>query len=157
LDGDSLLAELGKSSVKKDTNPKDALGIRKVPFSTVPMGVVAQTGLAMMEGGRKYGRHNYRGAKVPAVRASVYFDANFRHMTAWWEGEDIDPDSGLSHVIKAIASLTVLADAMMTGQLEDDRPPKLPSGWQKPLNEHAGDIIDRYPESLPPYTAKDEE
>lgn len=141
----------------KETNPKDALGIRKAPITTVPMHVIFQVGLAMMEGGRKYGRHNYRGATVPAVRASVYVDATARHLAQWWEGEDIDPDSGLSHIIKAIASLTVLADAIMTGQLEDDRPPRLPAGWMGKLNEHAGDIIERYPVSKDPYTAKGEE
>ncbi len=144
-------------SEKKDTNPKDALGIRKFPITTIPMEIIGQAGLAMMEGGRKYGRHNYRGAKVPAVRASVYVDAAFRHLSAWWEGEDIDPDSGLSHIIKLIACGLVLGDALVTGQLEDDRPPKLPAGWQKRLNEMAGQIIDRYPDAVAPYTAKGEE
>jgi Domain of unknown function (DUF5664) len=138
--------------VLKASNPKDAIGIRKVPITTVPMGVMLQVGLAMAEGARKYGRGNYRGSKVPAVRASVYIDAAFRHEASYWEGEDIDPDSGLNHIIKGIASLVVLADAIMTGQLEDDRPPRLPAGWMQKLNEHMGDIIDRYPNAKEPYT-----
>lgn len=142
----------------KDTNPKDALGIAKVPITTVPMQVMLQVGLAMMEGGRKYGRHNYRGSKVPAVRASVYVDAAMaRHLPAWWEGEDIDPDSGINHVIKAIASLVVLADAINTGQLEDDRPPRLKAGWIAELNQKAADIIARYPVAKDPYTQKRED
>ena len=83
--------------MKKATNPKDAVGIKKVPLSTVSSKVIMEMGLGMLEGARKYGRHNYR---VAGVRASVYYDACMRHLMAWWEGEDIDPDSGLHHIIK---------------------------------------------------------
>lgn len=135
----------------KQTNPKDAVGIRKVPFSTVPTEVIAEIGLAMLEGARKYARHNYR---IAGVRSSVYFDALMRHMCAWWEGEDIDPDSGLNHVIKALSTLTVLRDAMINDKLTDDRPPSLKAGWVNELNKKAGEIIDKHPDSLPPYTIK---
>ncbi|NBT76566.1 MAG: hypothetical protein EBT15_11515 [Betaproteobacteria bacterium] len=33
----------------KATNPKDAVGIRKAPLSTVPSGVMAEVGVAMLE------------------------------------------------------------------------------------------------------------
>lgn len=135
----------------KDTNPKDAVGIRKVPMSTVSAPVIAELGLAMMEGARKYGRHNYRDA---GVRASVYYDAVMRHMMAWWEGEDVDPDSGLSHITKAIASLAVLRDSMLNKNYEDDRPPKLDPLWLLSLNEQAGAIIDKYPNAVDPHTEK---
>ena len=69
---------------KKDTNPKDAIGIAKTPMSVISGPVIAELGLAMMEGARKYGRHNYRAV---GVRASVYYDAMMRHMMAFWEGE----------------------------------------------------------------------
>jgi hypothetical protein len=134
----------------KDTNPKDAVGTRKVPFSTVPAPYVAELGLAMLEGARKYGRHNYRAI---GVRASVYYDAAMRHLTAWWEGEDIDPESGLSHLTKAGACLAVLRDSMRQGNWTDDRPPKTPAGWTKELNTKAAEIIDRIPESADAYTA----
>lgn len=105
----------------KPTNPKDAVGVAKAPLSTVPANVLAETGVAMLEGALKYGRHNYRQA---GVRASVYYDALMRHIMAWWEGEDIDPDSGIPHIVKAIATLVVLRDADFRGMLEDDRPPR---------------------------------
>lgn len=130
---------------KKLTNPKDAVGVHKVPFGTLSQAVLAEVGLAFLEGARKYGRHNYRPA---GVRASVYFDANGRHMARWWEGEDNDPDSGLNHVVKAIASLVVLRDSMITGNWTDDRPPALPAGWMDALNVKAGEIVDRYPSGV---------
>ena len=135
----------------KATNPKDLVGIRKVFFSVIPWGVIAELGLALLEGARKYGRHNYR---IAGVLASVYFDANQRHMADWWEGVDIDKDSGLSHVTKAIASLTVLRDGMIQGNWVDDRPPPSPPGWLEHLNKKASDIIDKYPDPKEPFLAK---
>jgi len=129
----------------KDTNPKDAIGVAKVPFSTVSAPVMAEVGLAMMEGALKYGRHNYR---VSGVRASVYYDAAIRHLTAFYEGEDIDPDSGLSHLVKVIACMTVLRDSQIQGNWVDDRPPKSPDAWQQKLNELAKALLEKYPERV---------
>lgn len=133
----------------KDTNPKDAVGIKKAPISTVSGPVLAELGVAMLEGARKYGRHNYR---IAGVRASVYMDAVFRHMTQWWEGQDIDPDSGLSHVTKAIASLCVLRDAMIFENWVDDRPPPAPEGFWKAINEKAAKVVERYEDPKEPFT-----
>lgn len=107
----------------KTSNPKDAIGVKKWrQFMVVPMQVIWELGVAMLEGTLKYGRHNYRGA---GVRASVYVDAALGHIHQWVEGEDIDKDSNLSHIIKAIASLVVLRDAMMNNMWVDDRPPPI--------------------------------
>ena len=135
-----LIQTSGVTSVK-DTNPKDAVGIKKVPFSTIPYPpitevmdrledyhqypfpyqVLSQLGVAMLEGARKYGRHNYR---VAGVRASVYFDAFMRHVAfGFLTGEDIDVESGLSHITKAIATLVVFQDAVANDKWVDDRPP----------------------------------
>lgn len=133
----------------KDTNPKDAVGIKKAPLSTVPGVVLAELSVAMLEGARKYGKYNYR---VAGVRASVYYDAAFRHLLAWHDGEDIDPDSGMSHIIKAIASLAVLRDAMINDMVTDDRPPKAVAGFMQELNKKAEDIIAKYPDAKDAYT-----
>ncbi len=135
---------------EKETNPKDAVGVRKVPMSCVSAPVVMEMALGMMEGARKYGRHNYR---VAGVRASVYYDAAMRHLMDWWEGVDIDPSSGISHVTKAMSALHVLRDAMMNDMWTDDRPPKFKhSEWVDEMNSKAGEIIEKYPDSLPPFT-----
>lgn len=139
-------------SKTKETNPKDAVGTAKVPLSVIPSGVLGELGCAMLEGSRKYGRHNYR---VAGVRGSVYYDALFRHMTAWWEGEDIDPDSGVHHVVKAIATLFVLRDSMLAGNWTDDRPPSIAAGWQNVLNAKCKEIIEKYPNAVPAYIAGD--
>jgi hypothetical protein len=132
----------------KPSNPKDAMGIKKVPMSTVPAPVLAEIGVGMLEGALKYGRHNYRAI---GVRASVYYDATMRHVMLFWEGEDTDPHSGLSHLSKAIASLVVLRDAMIRDNWTDDRPPSSAPGWLDLLNEKAAALIEKYPDPVAPY------
>lgn len=131
--------------MNKDTNPKDAVGIRKAPMSTVSAPVMAEVGVAMLEGAAKYGRHNYRAS---GVRASVYYDATLRHLFSWWEGEDLDPDSHMSHITKAITSLVVLRDAMIQGMCTDDRPPRSQEFFTE-LNKLAGEILDRHKDKNP--------
>lgn len=133
----------------KDSNPKDAIGIKKSPLSTLSMPVAYEVANGMLEGACKYGRHNYRRI---GVRSSVYYDATMRHLAAWWEGQDIDPDSGIHHVSKAIASLFVLRDAMIHDKCADDRPPRAPEDWVQQQQALTDAILKRYPEPKPPYT-----
>lgn len=136
----------------KLSNPKDIIGTKKLSLSTLPMAVIAETAVAMTEGAAKYGRHNYRAI---GVRASVYYDATMRHLLAWWdEGQDIDPDSGLHHVTKAITSLMVLRDAMIQGKAKDDRPPSS-TAFMERLNEATADVLEKYKDENPRhYTIK---
>ncbi len=129
----------------KATNPKDAIGISKTPMSTVPAAVLAEVGVAMLEGACKYGRSNFR---IAGVRASVYYDATMRHLMSWWEGEDTDPDSGMSHVTKAITSLVVLRDAMIQDMCTDDRPPRSAEFYAR-LNTLAAEVLARHADKSP--------
>lgn len=136
----------------KDTNPKDAIGVTKAPMSVLPMQVVYEAALGMYEGALKYGAFNYR---IAGVRASVYYDAIQRHLNQWWEGEDIDPDSNISHVTKAITALMVMRDAMLNDKFNDDRPPKvLDQSWMKNYNEKVKQLQVKYPAPVPRYTWK---
>lgn len=135
----------------KPSNPKDSVGIAKAPMSTVSAPVMAEVGVAMLEGALKYGRHNYRAV---GVRASVYYDATMRHLMDWWEGQDIDPDSGMSHITKAITSLVVLRDSMIQGNWSDDRPPAS-SEFYAALNKQVEALQAKYADRAPKhYTAK---
>lgn len=136
-------AALWKS--EKPSNPKDVCGIRKAPMSTVSAAVMAEVGVAMLEGAAKYGRHNYRAV---GVRSSVYYDATMRHLMDWWEGVDIDSESGMHHITKAITSLVVLRDAMIQGMATDDRPPRSTEFYTH-LNQLAGEILDRHSDKDP--------
>jgi hypothetical protein len=142
--------------VKDPYNPKDAVGVRKWrQYTTIPTTVIWGLGVAMLEGARKYGRHNYRAAPV---RASIYVDAAKGHIDQYWEGEDVDKDSKLHHVLKAIASLAVLYDAIETGHCIDDRPPKIDlDAFREKMQAAVDDIFERHPEAQPAFTEKEED
>ncbi|MQQ09118.1 hypothetical protein GFB49_11685 [Epibacterium sp. SM1979] len=121
-------------------DPKQEAGLEKIPFACLPIAVLAEDAVAHGEGALKYGRHNWRNGDV---LASTYFAATLRHLFAWFEGEDIDPDSGLSHLTKARASLGVLRDAQIQGRAIDDRPPASPADLMEKLNQVSGDMARR--------------
>lgn len=139
------MGHCGCLEATKPSNPKDLVGVGKAPMSTVSAPVLAEIGVAMLEGACKYGRHNYRAV---GVRASVYYDALMRHIMAWWEGQDTDPDSGMPHIVKAVTTLVVLRDAQIQGMVEDDRPPSSPEFYTE-LNKLAAQIIERHKDKNP--------
>jgi len=136
----------------KESNPKDKIGSKKAPMSTLPAGVLAEIGVAMMEGKAKYGAFNYR---IAGIRSSVYYDALMRHIMAWWEGEDIDPASGLPHVVKALSTLVVLRDAQRNGMVNDDRPPISPIDYDD-LNAKTAAIIEMHKDKSPRQYTRDD-
>lgn len=140
---------MATSAIARSENPKDVIGSRKAPMSSVPTPVLMELGAAMLEGSCKYGRHNYRAI---GVRASVYYDAIMRHMFAWWEGEDIDPESGIHHTVKAMACLAILRDAERNGKLNDDRPPPCKGGWVAEMNHQTEELLKKFPDPVAPYT-----
>jgi hypothetical protein len=134
---------------KKPSNPKDLIGSTKPGISAIPLPVLYMLGAAMTEG-TKYGRHNYR---VVGVRASVYFDAAFRHMADYWEGQTTDPDSGLPHLAKAMACFAIILDADENEMLTDDRPPAMKKGWMKRAQARTTQVLANIKgKVLPPYT-----
>lgn len=137
----------------KDSNPKDAIGVRKAPLSVIPFRVLWGVGLAMLDGALKYGRFNYRSA---GVRASIYFDAALRHIGMWWEGEDETTDSKVHHLDHAIACLMVLRDSMIHGNWDDDRPPSKPQDMAA-VNAKVEALLAQHADKHPHhYTNKDQ-
>lgn len=102
----------------KPSNPKDLIGSSKLPLHLFPSTAIVYGSLGLLDGALKYGRSNFRAV---GVKASIYQDATMRHLMAWFEGEDCDPDSGLHHLCHAIASLAILIEALEAGNLTDDR------------------------------------
>lgn len=104
-----------------DDNPKTVYGARKPPFHFTPPVAEMVLGQAMQNGGEKYGAMNWR---EKTVSSSVYYDAARRHLSAWLDGEDVAPDSGVHHLGHVMACCAILLDAAASGRLNDDRPVK---------------------------------
>lgn len=68
-------------------------------------------------GQERYGAWNW----LKGMSYSRYMSAAMRHIIAWWCGEDFDPETGLSHLAHATASLMFLFGMMRMGKGSDDR------------------------------------
>lgn len=101
-----------------DNNPKTAFGEAKPKMSDTPTTGLLQMGMVFTGGAAKYGRFNWRDH---TVSATVYYDAAQRHLMAWFGGEGIDPESGVSHLAHVMACCNILLDAEKHGKLNDNR------------------------------------
>lgn len=106
----------------KDTNPKDAAAVSRVPLWLLSPIAKAHWALAQFAGMVKYGAWNWR---VAGVRASVYLSAAERHLDAWKSGEEFDPIDGTHHLANVMACCAIVLDAHAAGKLTDDRPPSV--------------------------------
>lgn len=146
------LVEPAAATTAKESNPKDIIGSTKASLCCVPCGPLFEVGAAMLDGSAKYGRHNWR---VIGVRASVYYEAALRHLMRYWEGEDIDPDSGVHHLAHVSACCLIARDAAMCDKLDDDRPLVVgdPTACVKTLIPA---IKANYPDPKKPFTERGE-
>ena len=64
----------------------------------LPFGPVRQIVQVLTFGAAKYAPENWQ--QVPNAKRR-YFAALMRHLTAWWDGEKVDPETGLSHLAHA--------------------------------------------------------
>lgn len=100
-------------------NPKDRVGAGKPPLHLIPPAAEILESIVMGLGARKYGEYNWRSSKV---RTTIYIAAAKRHLAQWLDGQDDDPESGVSHLAHARACLGVLLDAIANKNVIDDRP-----------------------------------
>ena len=100
-------------NVIKDDSGKTRLEL--LPFATL-------TGVAdvFAYGADKYYQDSWRSAKPANYSRS--FGSILRHLTKWYTGEDIDPESNLNHVDHAISQLLILRYSMLNNPDQcDDR------------------------------------
>lgn len=71
----------------------------------------------MGHGERKYGTYNW----MHGMSWSRLVGAAMRHLTAWHSGEDLDPETSLSHLGHARCCLAMLLAYQTHGLGEDDR------------------------------------
>jgi len=101
-------------------NPKliRALKDGKAPLEHLVTSVWPGDARVHKSGADKYGTSNWL---VDKILASTYKGAILRHLKAWAEGEDIDPESGENHLYHIRACCAIVLDSGMHGTLIDDR------------------------------------
>ena len=94
---------------------KDNLG--KPPIDLMSSKAIIAIAEVMGYGARKYKPHNWR----LGLSWSQTFASMQRHLLAWNDGQDIDPESGLPHLAHAGCQLMYLLEYAQTNTGQDDR------------------------------------
>lgn len=90
----------------------------KLRLSLIPRSLFIALGTVLTYGARKYEPYNW----AKGTDWSRLYDATLRHLTAWWDGEDKDPESGYSHLWHALTNICFLIVYVAHGRGKDDRP-----------------------------------
>lgn len=112
LRGGRKLGEIQKATgtaLKFDQN--------KLPLNLLSTEAMNQTAAVLAFGADKYAEHNWRAG----FAWSRPLAAAMRHLTAFNDGEDKDPESGLSHLAHAACCIMFLLEFEKTHQELDDR------------------------------------
>jgi hypothetical protein len=90
----------------------------KLPMHLVPPKAIKALAEVLQYGAHKYDERNWeKGANYSVPYASL-----MRHLIAFWEGEDKDPESGLSHTHHILMNAAMLVEYEGQSDLFDDRP-----------------------------------
>jgi len=117
------------------TDPKKANGDLKCPMHLLPTVALRAMARALYHGAvtKGYGIYNWRAGD--GIKTSTYTAALQRHTLQLMDGEDVDAESGESHLAHIMATCAILMDAESAGKLIDDRvkAPKIagrPAIWE---------------------------
>jgi hypothetical protein len=89
----------------------------KLPLNLLSTEAINQTAAVLAFGAEKYAAHNWRAG----FAWSRPLAAAMRHLTAFNDGEDRDPESGLSHLAHAACCIMFLLEFEKTHPHLDDR------------------------------------
>lgn len=89
----------------------------KPPMSLLDRHALEAIAGVLAFGARKYSAHNWR----KGIEYSRLLDAAIRHLYAFSDGEDVDPESGLSHVAHAGCCVMFLLGTIEARPDMDDR------------------------------------
>lgn len=79
--------------------------VGKWRISLIPVKCIKSIVAVLEFGAKKYAVDNWK--TVPDAKTR-YYDAAIRHLTAWFDGEKIDAESGLPHLAHAACCLIFL-------------------------------------------------
>lgn len=89
----------------------------KPKISLIPTEAILEMATALTYGANKYSADNFKHG----IKYRRLLDAAFRHLFAISAGQDVDSESGNSHLGHALASLAMLAHMMKNKPEFDDR------------------------------------
>lgn len=98
----------------------------KLPMHLISPVALEELARALRHGAEKYGERNWE----PGLKYSRLYAAAQRHLVAWWGGEDLDPETGETHVAHAFATMMMLTHFTRQVRTDlDDRPEPISVHW----------------------------
>lgn len=104
-------------AAKKPTPPATKFDAGKPPLGLISRTALEEEAKVMAFGVAKYGTHQWRGG----MDFSRLMDACLRHVYAFADGEDLDKETGLSHLAHARCCLAFLLEYQGKSVGTDDR------------------------------------
>ena len=92
----------------------------KADLSLIPLVTLEEEAKVWEYGKQKYAAWNW----AKGMNWSVPYACALRHLSAWQRGEEIDPESGQSHLAHVMCNIRMLMLYSKTYKEGDDRPPK---------------------------------
>lgn len=90
----------------------------KLRVDLLPPDALEEIAKVLTFGAQKYGDRNWEYG----MKWSRPYGAILRHLWAWWKGEDIDPESGISHLGHAGCNILFLITYHLRKVGMDNRP-----------------------------------
>jgi hypothetical protein len=92
----------------------------KLPLELLPLDALSAVAEVLRFGASKYAARNWESG----IAYGRVFGALLRHLFAWWRGEELDSETGLSHLAHAGCEVLFLLAFVLRGRADlDDRPP----------------------------------
>lgn len=89
----------------------------KIGYDQIPIEMLTELAKVFDFGASKYSRDNWK----LGTDWHEFYGSALRHIFAWWDGENLDQESGLNHLAHAICNLTFLIYYQQHGVGIDDR------------------------------------
>lgn len=111
-------SELTTSTISSSASEgrKDDSG--KLRYDLLPPSLLEAVADILTFGAQKYAPRNWE----KGISWGRVFGATMRHMWAWWRGENLDPETGKSHLWHAACCVAFLIEYERTHPELDDRP-----------------------------------
>lgn len=93
-----------KNKMDKDSSPFAKNDQAKIRYDLIPPIVLKELAEVLTYGANKYSDHNWQKCKD----RNRYIAATMRHFESFRDGEQIDPESRLSHLAHALANISFL-------------------------------------------------
>ena len=92
----------------------------KAPIHLVPVDAIKEIAMVLGFGAEKYGANNWRD-DIDSTEWSRTYSSLQRHLMSFWNGEDLDQESGFPHLHHAATQLIILMEQYNKAKNMDDR------------------------------------